>query len=246
MENNDQPINFINSYEDEIRAKAYSKLEFEGTYHLAFRDIPQIIEKYSKGNLALDFGCGTGRSTRFLKNLGLTVIGIDISSEMIKYAKECDPSGDYRVIKDGDFGTLKSNSFNLILSAFTFDNIPTVEKRILLFKGLNRLLNSDGILINLVSSPEMYTHEWVSFSTKQYPQNKHAKSGDVVQIITTDITDARPCFDIFWTDKDYRELFSASGFKLLNLLKPLATGTEPVMWINETRIAPWIIYMLSQ
>jgi len=28
--------------------------------------------------------------------------------------------------------------------------------------------------------------------------------------------------------------------------KPLAKGDEPYVWISETRIAPWVIYVLRQ
>ena len=61
---------FGNAYEDEERSRAYATLEFPGTYYLAFRDLPALIRRYNHGRRALDFGCGTGRSTRFLRNLG--------------------------------------------------------------------------------------------------------------------------------------------------------------------------------
>lgn len=55
---------FSNVYDDKARADAYAKLEFPGTYYLAYRDLPAIISEHVKGAAALDFGCGTGRSTR--------------------------------------------------------------------------------------------------------------------------------------------------------------------------------------
>jgi len=237
-------LKFFNSYDDEIRAKAYSKLEFYKTYHLAFRDLPEIFNKYVRGKKALDFGCGAGRSTRFLQKHGFSTIGIDISDEMIKIAKKIDPKGKYHLIKDGDYSKLCNNSFDLILSAFTFDNIQ-MEKKVDLFSGLSTLLNEEGILINLVCSPEMYTNEWASFSTKDFPQNKYAKSGDIVLIITNDFDDKRPCYDILCSDEDYKNIYLESGLNLIKTFKPLAKGDEPYNWVNETRIAPWTIYVLK-
>jgi ubiquinone/menaquinone biosynthesis C-methylase UbiE len=75
---------FGNVYEDKERARAYATLQFPGTYYLAFRELPALIRRYNHGRRALDFGCGTGRSTRFLRNLGLEVIGADISEAMCK------------------------------------------------------------------------------------------------------------------------------------------------------------------
>ena len=88
------PVNrrFGNVYEDEERASAYATLQFPGTYYLAFRDLPALIRRH--GSRALDFGCGTGRSTRFLRNLGLKVIGVDISQAMLDQARALDPSGE--------------------------------------------------------------------------------------------------------------------------------------------------------
>src|ERR1700758_2738447 len=90
---------FDNVYEDEERARAYATLRFPGTYYLAFRDLPALIRRYNHGSRALDFGCGTGRSTRFLRDLGLKVIGVDISQPMLDQARALDPSGDYYLVR---------------------------------------------------------------------------------------------------------------------------------------------------
>ena len=239
-------MEFFNSYEDEIRAEAYSKLEFANTYYLAYRDLPEIISQHVNGKAALDFGCGTGRSTRFLQKLGFHTIGIDISEEMIAIAKKLDLKNDYFLIKDGDFHQFSPGSYDLILSAFTFDNVPTMEKKTMLFSGLSSLLKQDGAIINLVSSPEIYTHEWTSFTTKDFPNNKKAKTGYIVYIITKDIKDKRPCYDIFWSNNDYQKVFTKSGLKTIKTYKPLAKDNEPYHWINETKIAPWTIYVLKK
>jgi len=159
-------MDFSNTYEDAKYAEAYAKLEFHNTYYLAYRDLPEIIFEQVKGRKAIDFGCGTGRSTRFLQKLGFDATGIDISEDMIKKAREIDPEGDYRLVKDGNFSQLKENTFDLVLSAFTFDNIPTMEKKVKIFIEIGRLLKSEGKIINLVSSPEIYVNEWASFSAE--------------------------------------------------------------------------------
>jgi SAM-dependent methyltransferase len=240
------PTKFINSYEDARRAEAYAKLEFPGTYYLAYRDLPEIIREHAKGRRAFDFGCGAGRSTRFLRRLGLDVVGVDISRDMLKKARELDPDGDYRLIEEGDLSQFEHRAYDLVLSAFTFDNIPTMEKKVRNFRELGRLLKAEGILINLVSSPEIYTHEWASFSTKDFQENRHAKSGDKVRIIQTDLDDKRPVEDVAWTDESYRETYKRAGFELVKTYKPLAKESEPYEWVNETNIAPWVIYVLRK
>ncbi|MBN2519141.1 MAG: class I SAM-dependent methyltransferase, partial [Bacteroidales bacterium] len=88
---NEIKMEFKNSYQDIDRAESYAKLEFSNTYYLAYRDLPGIINKHINGRKALDFGCGTGRSTRFLQQYGFDCIGVDISENMINKAKEFNP-----------------------------------------------------------------------------------------------------------------------------------------------------------
>ncbi len=237
-------MNFVNVYENSTRADSYSKLEFANTYHLAFRDLPEIFRAHVKGTTALDFGCGTGRSTRFLRGLGFEPVGVDISEEMVSRARELDPQGDYRLIPGDDMSALPAAGFSLIQSAFTFDNIQSMETKVRLFRDLRGLLAPEGILVNIVSAPEIYWNEWASFSTKDYPENRNARPGDPVKIITTDFEDRSPAVDILWPHESYLETYSRAGLELVEMRKPLATGDEPYNWVSETRIAPWVIYAL--
>jgi len=237
---------FVNYYESSTRAEAYAKLEFANTYHLAFRDLPEIFHAHVKGTSALDFGCGTGRSTRFLCQLGFEVVGVDISTEMIAQARAIDPQGDYRLIPGDDMSALPRAGFSLIQSAFTFDNIPGAETKVGLFRGLRELLRPDGVLVNIVSAPEIYVNEWASFSTKDFPENHNAKPGDPVKITTTDFEDHSPAVDILWPHESYLEVYGRSGLEMVEMRKPLARGDEPYPWISETRIAPWVIYVLRR
>jgi ubiquinone/menaquinone biosynthesis C-methylase UbiE len=239
-------VGFRNSYEDARRADAYARLEFPGTYYLAYRDLPEIIYEHVKGRRAIDFGCGTGRSTRFLRGLGFDVVGVDISEEMLRKAREIDPAGDYHLVEEGDLSRFEDGAYDLAFCGFTFDNIPTTEKKVKNFRELRRLLRSDGRIVSLVSSPEIYTHEWASFSTKGFPENKHAKSGDKVRIIQTDTEDTRPVEDVVWTDESYRATFRKAKLESIATYKPLAKENEPYKWINETTIPPWVIYVLKK
>ena len=236
---------FSNVYDDDARASAYARLEFPGTYYLAYRDLPAIVGQHVRGRKALDFGCGAGRSTRFLRGLGFDVVGVDIADHMLERAREIDPQGDYRLVPDGSLDGLAPASFDLALSAFTFDNIPTMEKKVALLRALKQLLTRDGRIVSLVSSPQIYVNEWASFSTKDFPENRNAKSGDLVKIVMLDVDDRRPVEDILVTDEDYLDAYRRAGLVPMATYRPLAKPSEPYAWVSETTIAPWVIYVLG-
>jgi SAM-dependent methyltransferase len=236
---------FTNVYDDEARARAYDALEFPGTYFLAFRDLPEIIARHLQRGSALDFGCGTGRSSRFLRSLGFRVTGVDIAEPMLARARQRDPAGDYRLVRDGDPAGLEAGPFDLVLSAFTFDNIPMRERKAVLLRQLGRLLSPGGRIVNLVSSPEIYTHEWASFSTVDFPGNRAARCGDRVRIVMLDVGDRRPVEDVLWTDEGYRDIYREVGLTVLETARPLGKATEPIPWVSEITVAPWTIYVLG-
>jgi SAM-dependent methyltransferase len=241
-------LTFANCYEDGARAEAYATLEFKNTYHLAYRDIPAILGAHVRGRKSIDFGCGTGRSTRFLRQLGFEVTGVDIAEDMIRKARELDPSGDYRLIGSDDLSSFQSGTYDLVLAAFTFDNIggKNNDNKVRVLRDLGQLLNREGRLVLIVSRPEIYTHEWASFSTKDFPENQLAKSGEKVRIIVTDHADPRPVEDIVFTDESYREVFDEAKLRLLQKYEPLAREDEPYSWVSELQVAPWAVYVVER
>lgn len=237
---------FQNVYEDAERARAYADLEFPGTYYLAFRDIPQLLTKHVVGKRALDFGCGAGRSTRFLRDHGFDVIGADISEAMLNEASRRDPQGSYVLLDQNGLSALGDRTFDLLLCAFTFDNIPSRPRRVTLFRELSRHLAPEGRIVNLVSSEQIYLHEWLSFSTRDFPENRNARPGDMVRITMLDVPDRRPVEDIVWTERDYTETFAEAGLDMLKVHRPLGNDRDPFRWVSEYTIAPWTIHVLAR
>lgn len=238
---------FRNVYADATRADAYASLEFAATYGLAFRDIPDLLARHVTGRRALDFGCGAGRSTRFLQRLGYETVGVDVAEEMLDRARLRDPDGRYHRIPDTGPEELAEGEgpFDLILSAFAFDNIPTFATKTTILSALRRHLAPAGRLVNLVSAPEIYTHEWVSFSTKDFPENRAAGSGDSVHIVMLDVEDSRPVEDVYWTEEDYHRVHRAAGLVPLEVHRPLGLPSDGVVWKTEATISPWAIHVLA-
>ena len=236
---------FTNIYTDRDYAASYAALDWGGTYHLVYRDLRGIIKRHVTGHRALDFGCGTGRSTRLLRSYGFEVTGIDISEPMIRSARQLDPEGDYRICSPGEFRDVPAGGFDLVLAAFPFDNVPA-DKKSGLFRALRNLMAPGGSLINIVSSPEIYLHEWASFSTKSFPENKHAKNGDIVRIVTREFKSGKPAEDVLCTPEAYRAIYAECGLGVIAEERPLGRKGDGIAWVSETSIAPWTIYVLGR
>ena len=238
-------MSFANAYEDEVRAQAYATLEFPGSYYLAFRDLPGILAEHVQGRAALDFGCGAGRSTRFLRSLGFDPVGIDISPAMLELARAADPDGRYLLVDDGGYEAVEPQRFDLVFSAFAFDNIPGAEHRAGILRSLRRLLLPAGRIVLVGCRREIYLNETVSFTPRDFPENHKAKSGEEVRIVMKDVEDRRPVTDIVWFHEDFLALFAAADLELVAHHLPLGRDDEPYNWITESTISPWAIHVLK-
>ncbi len=91
----------------------------------------------------LDLGCGNGRATEILSKNGNKYTGLDISEDLIGFARERHPEVKYFVgdLLDAPF---PSKSFDYVISLATLHHIPSAEKRLQALKEIYRLLTPGG------------------------------------------------------------------------------------------------------
>jgi len=117
---------------------------------------------------ALDVGCGTGQSTRALKEIADSVIGVDISEEMLRLAKQ--RSGiEYRNASAEDLSIFVDVSFDLITTSMAFHWFD--HKRFLL--ETHRLLKPGGWLIPYTNG--FYGHMNENESFEEWAKESYAK-----------------------------------------------------------------------
>jgi SAM-dependent methyltransferase len=230
------------THDYEQHAGDYAELGMEGTQYLAFRDVPILIQEHA-GNIenVLDYGCGAGRSTRFLKRLGFEAVGVDVSQEMLEQARSKDPSGQYHHIPSGHL-PFEDSEFDLVFSSFVFLEISRIEEIESVLKEMKRVLRKDGTVIFITSSMEASEGDWVSLSYS-FPENdRPLRSGDTVKLLIRGIDVV--LHDYYWTDDDYTQAAKRAGLKLAKIHKPLGSDDDSIAWQDETKMSPVAIYVL--
>ncbi len=231
------------THDYEKHAGAFADLEMQGTQYLAFRDIPMLIREYA-GPVAsvLDYGCGAGRSTRFLKLLGYNAVGVDVSEEMLEQARYKDREGEYHHIPSGLL-PFEGSAFDLIFASLVFLEVSLLEEIERILREMRRVLRKDGTIIFVTASTEATEGNWVSLSYA-FPENdRPLQSGDTVKLLIQGVDVV--LHDYFWTEEDYIGAAERAGLILANLHKPLGSRDESIEWRDETKMSPTAIYVLK-
>lgn len=151
--NNSEPFDKYAKDYNEILNKSISVSGEEGTFfsELKIKLLSDFLKNRAKPLNILDFGCGIGNSTKFVKDYfsESNYVGIDSSLESIKVAKLRYPNSEFYT---GSEETLKDRKFDLIFSACVFHHIPPKE-RLSAIKNVLNLLEDKGYFILFEHNP---------------------------------------------------------------------------------------------
>ena len=119
-------------------------------YSRAFSFVPQYGEEVLKlldtgtANTVVDLGCGNGRLTMRLAEMGMRAIGIDASEDMLAIARSSYPELEFAQSDALDFTVQKP--VDAVFSNAVFHWIDK-DKQPLLLKQINRALKAGGELV---------------------------------------------------------------------------------------------------
>jgi len=95
----------------------------------------------------LDLGCGLGKNANYLAKLNNTVVGLDISSEAVKIAREraekLNIFVDYRTSNIGSKYAFKDEYFDVIIDVISSNSLNETERKIYLSE-VKRVLKPKG------------------------------------------------------------------------------------------------------
>ena len=106
------------------------------------RALPEL-----RGLEVLDLGCGNGRISKWLRDLGASVIGVDPSQEMIRVARELVLGIDFRV-GDAEALPLPDGRFDVVVSVTVLQYLAPNRERLGAAAGeIRRVLRDGGQLV---------------------------------------------------------------------------------------------------
>jgi ubiquinone/menaquinone biosynthesis C-methylase UbiE len=115
---------------------------------LILPNLLRLIEA-KKGELIVDLACGQGFFARGLAKSGAKIIGVDISPELIEFAKQ-DKSIEYHVSQAHKLPFLQNNSVDKVLIVLSLQNIENANE---VLKEVSRILKPKGKLFMVLNHP---------------------------------------------------------------------------------------------
>ena len=95
----------------------------------------------------LELGCGAGRVTGYLAELGREVVGVDVSPAMIEYCRRTYPRARFEVRDLRDLAAYGDASFDVVWATFNvLDVLDDAERRRVL-RELRRIISPAGLLL---------------------------------------------------------------------------------------------------
>ncbi len=205
---------------------------------VAYAEVMKMVQKHcSTAKRALDYGCGAGRSTRFLKQAGLEyVVGVDINEEMLREAEKRQIQGtSYQIIKSGVL-PFADNTFELAFSGLVLLEIPKAEEIRKVLTEIARVVTPQGTLMIMTCTKEGNITGADSFEPLITPQQIGTlKDGDPVP---TRIKETGQVFnDYFWSDEFLRIEIQKTGLVIVEVSFPT---------IKKDDKSPFVIYVAKK
>lgn len=131
-------------------ASIYAKQYFNDLTDAPYVD--KFLKLLHLGAHVLDVGCGPGTFSRYLKDKGFDIEGIDLSEEMLRIAKVNVPDVKFQLMDMRQI-TFSDESYDGLLVAYSLIHIPSKDINNTL-KGFNRILKSDGKILIIAQRGE--------------------------------------------------------------------------------------------
>ena len=200
------------------------------------------------GKSVIDIGCGEGRFSRLLSELGATVTGIDLTEPLIERAREL--GSDKETYLQGDAENLEGvadDSFDLAVSYIVLVDLLDYRRSI---REAYRVLRPGGRFVVCNVHPMRTASKnivgWIRDSSGKlfYPVDNYTEEGEREFLWW-----GGPFINMHRTISSYVSAFLDAGFTLEGLHEPVPSDEQLVenpKFDDELRVPNFIIYVLKK
>jgi SAM-dependent methyltransferase len=218
-------------------AELYASLGIAGTtYEIGFEAVRRALGDI-RGRVLLDFGCGAGRSSAFLRSLGAGLVyGVDRDRDMIGKALARRLEG--AVFKHMEEAVpLRDESVDAAVSLNVFIELRTLAEMGRACREVARTLRPGGTFIVESTSPLAFGH---TFRSYRYPVSGELRSGQVTPCIVSTPAGELVIGDTYWTEDDYAGALGQAGLTVTAISYPVPR--DPSAWsTDEAVVSPCVV-----
>lgn len=255
MATNKDIIDSYNQYTEKWAEKLRSGKNIAHKYlekPAMYKKLPDLSSK-----TVLCVGCGTGEECDYLIKRGAKkVVGIDISSNLIEYARKSYPRIEFHVMNMEKL-EFPDNSFDYIYSSLAMHYVDNWVKPLM---EIRRVLKNKGIFLFSTHHPVKWGAEKLrEISQKTFLMGYSINKKDKTCKIYGDYLNTRKIEDIWFGDFKvsyyYKSMSSIitdiikSKFEIIDFIEPKAIDsarkTEKVFWEVHQKIPLFMIFELK-
>jgi len=206
-------------------------------WELGHKNVAKLLQPIQGKNI-LDYGCGNGKFSAYLRNLGAEVVGIDISTTQLEIAKKGKNKNIiYLADNDPRIESDYINYFDAGVLIFVLCEISSPDIMLSVLKRMHNLLKLESQLVIL--NPNWDKGNGKDFLTHQMQYSPELKLGEHV---TTILKGNPPIYipDYYWSKSFYLEMLEKAGFGKFEIYEPLASN-DGTPWKDEKKYPPFLI-----
>lgn len=214
---------------------------------IAYASVEKCLAKYCGDvKFALDFGCGAGRSTRFLRRFGIAdVLGVDTSEKMLAQASKVELAGTRYQIVDEYSLPFDDNAFDLGFSGIVFPEFSSDEAVVKSIKELARVTKHSGTVIILTCDMAAYVTSADGFECL-LGADRIQRLTDGDPIPTRVVSTGEIFNDYYWSDDFFRASFKTAGLQTIEFIRPVASAEQREACRNLSDKSCYVIYVCKK
>lgn len=232
-----------------INGKVWNVLaeEYDNQYHavtdwrLGYSVVEGLLGEIG-GKRILDYGCGSGKFSRRLRDLGALVTAVDVSKKAINRAKQKDRANvNYELIENEDLSFLDEDSMDHAVATFVFCTMQHNSQVRKIAQQIYQKLRPEGYFIVLEPHPDSLGYKYVSMKRER---PKEVKSEVPIKV---QLTGMNTLFYDYWRSiEDYVKLLVDAGFKVDEIREPIVENCPHETFWKDERIQPPLLIVRAK